>query len=92
MADHLQDHMVDAAPEAEPSPPTGDRIEGLYVWQPGPGHCAAIVSIASAAPREAAACMALLAPIHELSHVAVETEAAGGLAALRRPRWRASPR
>lgn len=53
---------------------TGDRIEDLHVWQLGPGHFAAIVSIASAAPREASAYKALLAPIHELSHVTVETQ------------------
>jgi cation diffusion facilitator family transporter len=53
---------------------TGDRIEDLHVWQVGPGHFAAIVSIASAAPQDAPAYKALLAPIHELSHVTVETQ------------------
>ncbi|MGV3492491.1 MAG: CDF family Co(II)/Ni(II) efflux transporter DmeF [Ramlibacter sp.] len=54
--------------------PTGDRIEDLHVWQVGPGHFAAIVSIASAAPQDAPAYKALLAPIHALSHVTVETQ------------------
>lgn len=54
--------------------PTGDRIEDLHVWQVGPGHFAAIVSIASAAPQEAPAYKALLAPINLLSHVTVETQ------------------
>lgn len=54
--------------------PTGDRIEDLHVWQVGPGHFAAIVSIASAVPQDAPAYKALLAPIGQLSHVTVETQ------------------
>ncbi|MGC3987641.1 MAG: hypothetical protein QM777_24565 [Pseudorhodoferax sp.] len=55
-----------------PAPAT--NIADLHVWQVGPGHFAAIVSIASAAPREAPAYKALLAPIALLSHVTVETQ------------------
>lgn len=51
---------------------TGDRIQDLHVWQIGPGHFAAIVSIATAMPRDPRAYKALLAPVHELSHVTVE--------------------
>lgn len=53
--------------------PTGDQIEDLHVWQVGPGHFPAIVSIASEAPKDASAYKGLLRPIHELSHVTVET-------------------
>jgi len=56
---------------------TGDRITDLHVWQIGPGHFAAIVSVASAAPRESGAYKALLADIHELSHVTLETQRVG---------------
>lgn len=52
--------------------PTGDAVQDLHVWQIGPGHFAAIVSIASAAPRSVEAYKALLAPIQALSHVTVE--------------------
>lgn len=51
---------------------TGDHIQDLHVWQIGPGHFAAIVSIVSAMPRDPRAYKALLAPVHELSHVTVE--------------------
>lgn len=53
---------------------TGDTVRDLHVWQVGPGHLAAIVSIASERPQSVAAYKALLAPIHALSHVTVEVE------------------
>jgi len=53
---------------------TGDRIEDLHVWQIGPGHFAAIVSIASHRPKPARDYKALLSPIHELSHVTIEVQ------------------
>lgn len=54
---------------------TGDAIHDLHVWQVGPGHFAAIVSIASAHPQAPSAYKALLRPVHELSHVTVEVVA-----------------
>jgi len=67
---------------------TGDRIQDLHVWQVGPGHYAAIVSIAAVAPREPAAYKRLLAPIHELSHVTVEVQGAAGQASpVFKPNW-----
>lgn len=54
----------------------GDRITDLHVWQVGPGHHAAIVALASPAPKEPSHYKALLAHIHELSHVTVEVEPA----------------
>ena len=52
----------------------GDTITDLHVWQVGPGHFAAIISLASAAPKDAPAYKAMLAHIHELSHVTLETQ------------------
>ncbi len=53
---------------------TGSQITDLHVWQVGPGHFAAIVSLIAREPCEPAHYKALLAPIHELSHVTVEVQ------------------
>lgn len=58
----------------------GAEITDLHVWQVGPGHFAAIVSLASAAPRSSQAIKALLAPVHELSHITVEWNAPDSVA------------
>ncbi|MDT8350203.1 CDF family Co(II)/Ni(II) efflux transporter DmeF [Roseomonas mucosa] len=55
----------------------GDTITDLHVWQLGPGHHGAILSIASAAPRPPSYYRGKLARIHELSHVTIEVEPAG---------------
>lgn len=52
----------------------GDRLTDLHVWRVGPGHHAAIISIASTAPQSPADYKAMLADIHELSHVTIEVE------------------
>ena len=52
----------------------GDRITDLHVWQLGPRHHGAIVSIRSAAPQEPSIYREKLAHIHELSHVTIEVE------------------
>ena len=54
--------------------PTGSQVTDLHVWQVGPGHFAAIVSLMAREPREPAHYKALLAHIHELSHVTVEVQ------------------
>lgn len=72
--------LVDYVPESEDLPDEiralieigGDKITDLHVWQVGPGHHAAIVSISSAAPQPVAAYKAKLARIHDLSHITVE--------------------
>jgi len=55
----------------------GDRITDLHVWQVGPGHHAAIISVLSDAPQSPSGYKGRLAHIHELSHVTVEVEAVG---------------
>ena len=52
-----------------------DRITDLHVWQVGPGHHAAIVSIATPHPQPLASYRAKLAHIHDLSHLTLEVEA-----------------
>jgi cation diffusion facilitator family transporter len=57
----------------------GDRINDLHVWQVGPGHHAAIVSLSSSAPKPLADYRARLAGIHDLSHVTIEVDGPGHL-------------
>ena len=74
--------LLDAAPASETVlaeirkalAPTGDRITDLHVWQIGPGHFAAIVSLISGAPRDTRSYKAMLAHIDGLSHVTLETQ------------------
>ena len=74
--------LLDAAAEGqdvlqeirEAMQPTGSQVTDLHVWQVGPGHFAAIVSLMAREPREPAHYKALLAHIHELSHVTVEVQ------------------
>lgn len=74
--------LLDAAAEGqdvwqeirEAMAPTGSLVTDLHVWQVGPGHFAAIVSLMAREPREPAHYKALLAHIHELSHVTVEVQ------------------
>ena len=56
--------------------PTGSQVTDLHVWQVGPGHFAAIVSLMAREPKEPVHYKALLAHIHELSHVTVEVQRA----------------
>ncbi len=74
--------LLDAAAEGEEvrqeireaMEPTGNQVADLHVWQVGPGHFAAIISMVAREPREPAYYKALLAHIHELSHVTVEVQ------------------
>ncbi|MEO8668605.1 MAG: CDF family Co(II)/Ni(II) efflux transporter DmeF [Bauldia sp.] len=52
----------------------GDRVADLHLWQVGPGHRAAVVSIVSDHPMPPAAYKQKLAGIAGLSHVTVEVE------------------
>jgi len=51
-----------------------DRVTDLHVWQIGPGHCAAVISLVSDAPKQPATYKKRLAGIKGLSHVTVEVE------------------
>lgn len=76
--------LLDYVPAAERLPEEirraiesdGDVVTDLHVWQLGPGHHGAIVSLRSGNPRRPGAYKAKLAHINELSHVTVEVEAA----------------
>ena len=49
-----------------------NRLSDLHLWQVGPGHWGAILSIVTDVPRDPAYYKGLLAEVHELSHVTVE--------------------
>jgi cation diffusion facilitator family transporter len=51
-----------------------DRVTDLHVWQLGPGHCAAVISLVSDAPLEPAIYKERLHDLKGLSHVTVEVE------------------
>ena len=76
--------LLDALPAGEDLPNEikaaleveGDRIVDLHVWQIGPGHHSAIVSLVTPLPRAPSFYKAKLAHIHDLSHLTVEVHAA----------------
>ncbi|WP_234189934.1 CDF family Co(II)/Ni(II) efflux transporter DmeF [Shinella sp. NM-101] len=75
--------LLDFVPDGEDLPEEirgiivaeGGEIEDLHVWQLGPGHHGAIVSIVAAEPKAPSYYREKLAAIHDLSHVTVEVEA-----------------
>lgn len=52
----------------------GDRIVDLHVWQLGPGHHGAIISLVSERPQSPSLYRRKLAHIRKLSHVTIEVE------------------
>ncbi|MGO4174128.1 CDF family Co(II)/Ni(II) efflux transporter DmeF [Bosea sp. TAF32] len=71
--------LLDTVPDEELAKRIGERIaaEGaevadLHLWQVGPGHRSAIVSVVTGQPKPPAAYKALLADLPTLSHVTVE--------------------
>ena len=51
---------------------TGDQIADLHVWQLGPGHYGAIVSMTSKNPQPLSLYREKLAHVHEVSHLTLE--------------------
>jgi len=51
-----------------------DRVTDLHLWQVGPGHCAAVISLVSEAPLLPATYKERLRDLKGLSHVTVEVE------------------
>jgi cation diffusion facilitator family transporter len=77
--------LLDVAPEGELAASIrerlesgGDRIADLHLWQVGPGHVSAIISLVTHAPRPPSAYKAMLAGLESLSHVTVEVQACEG--------------
>jgi len=55
-----------------------DRVADLHLWQIGPGHTAAVLSVVSDHPESPAVYKARLADIPGLSHVTVEVQPCPG--------------
>ena len=53
----------------------GDRVTDLHLWQVGPGHRAAVISIVSDNPLPPATYKRRLKGLRGLSHITVEVEA-----------------
>lgn len=77
--------LIDAVPDRETEQKirqlveiNGDRISDLHLWQVGPGHRAAIISIVTDQPQAVAVYKQRLAAIHGLSHVTIEVSACEG--------------
>jgi Co/Zn/Cd efflux system component len=49
-------------------------VSDLHLWQVGPGHQAAIVSVITDHPLPPSAYKAKLADLHTLSHITIEVE------------------
>jgi cation diffusion facilitator family transporter len=52
----------------------GDRVTDLHLWQVGPGHCAAVISLVSDHPLPPATYNDRLHGLRNLSHVTVEVD------------------
>jgi cation diffusion facilitator family transporter len=52
----------------------GDRVTDLHLWQVGPGHCAAVISVISDNPLPPATYKRRLGGLQPLCHVTVEVE------------------
>ncbi|HEY3795637.1 MAG TPA: CDF family Co(II)/Ni(II) efflux transporter DmeF [Bradyrhizobium sp.] len=52
----------------------GDRVTDLHLWQVGPGHCAAVISVVSDNPLPPATYKRRLGGLKRLCHVTVEVE------------------
>jgi cation diffusion facilitator family transporter len=51
-----------------------DRVTDLHLWQVGPGHCAAVISLISDTPKQPAVYKKRLRGLKGLSHVTIEVE------------------
>src|SRR6201996_3794244 len=52
----------------------GDRVTDLHLWQVGPGHCAAVISVVSDNPLPPAIYKRRLGGLKRLCHVTIEVE------------------
>jgi Co/Zn/Cd efflux system component len=52
----------------------GDRVTDLHLWQVGPGHRAAVISLISDDPLPPATYKRRLGGLRDLSHVTIEVE------------------
>lgn len=72
LLDHSDDQILREEVRAAIEGDSDNRLSDLHLWQLGPGHWGAIVSVVTDAPQAPAHYKGLLAEVHELSHVTVE--------------------
>jgi cation diffusion facilitator family transporter len=80
LLDHSDDDGLHEEVRAAIEGDADNRLADLHLWQIGQGHWAAILSVVTHAPRPPAHYKALLAEVHELSHVSVEIQPCSGAA------------
>ncbi len=78
LLDHSDDQELQQEVRAAIEGDADNRLSDLHLWQVGPGHWGAIVSIVTHNPRDPAYYRELLAEVHELSHVTIEVQACAG--------------
>jgi cation diffusion facilitator family transporter len=78
LLDHSDDQELRQEVLATIEGDADNRLSDLHLWQIGPGHWGAIVSVVTHNPRDPAHYRGLLAEVHELSHVTVEVQACAG--------------
>ena len=78
--DQVWDALLDPAvlvrtiPGCERLETKGDRVTDLHLWQVGPGHRAAVISVVSDDPLPPATYKRRLKGLRGLSHVTIEVE------------------
>jgi Co/Zn/Cd efflux system component len=72
LLDHTHDEALSRKVRAALEGEVDAHLTDLHLWQIGPGHWAAIVSVASATLREPDHYKALLSGVRQLSHITVE--------------------
>lgn len=72
LVDHSDDRELREEVRAAVEGDADNRLADLHLWQVGPGHWGAILSVVTHAPRGPDHYKGLLAAVHELSHVTVE--------------------
>lgn len=78
LLDHSDDRELPEEVRAAIEGDADNRLSDLHLWQIGPGHWGAIVSLVTHTPREPGHYKTLLAEVHELSHVTVEVHPCDG--------------
>lgn len=78
LVDHSDDQSLREEVRAAIEDEADNRLSDLHLWQVGPGHWGAIVSVVTDIPRDPAHYKSLLAEVHELSHITVEVHPCAG--------------
>lgn len=78
LLDHNDDRELKEEVRSAIEGDADNRLSDLHLWQVGPGHWGAIVSLVTHEPRDPSYYKGLLAEVHELSHITVEVHPCAG--------------